>query len=468
MEFVKPPDAFSFEEPNAPQRWARWEKQFNTYFVAAELSGKTQEVQVARLLNAAGPEAQEVHELFVYDNEDDKKDYKKILKKFAEYCRPKKMLVYERYRFWKRAQKEGEPFDSWFKDLRIIAKDCEFAEEDNMIRDMIVFYVFDKKVQERMLRKSDLTLKDAMDACRAAESSQSQLAEIRQENVTSISEVGTGPGTRKKCFHCNVTGHIAQDCPSREERKEVKEFQCFNCQGFGHRSRECPSGDSYPQRKRKKSRGGRGRGRGRGGGRGGRYGANSMHEVTETEEEEYAQEFSALSLSALRVTTPADSPDDSPAEDVVAEEGVDSKPVLVEEMETKPIRRNALQVYSQDFEESVSSLDTLCVSSVSESVKKRYVKFRFYDIMLGKSTLAELKIDSGAEANVIPLKVYRRLFPERFREDGSPISRFIRKSTRSLEAYGGVTVPHLGTVNLPCEYNGKKFMCRLRYCDMRY
>ena len=95
MEFVKPPDAFSFEEPNAPQRWARWEKQFNTYFVAAELSGKTQEVQVARLLNAAGPEAQEVHELFEYANEDDKKDYKKILKKFSEYCRPKKMLVYE-------------------------------------------------------------------------------------------------------------------------------------------------------------------------------------------------------------------------------------------------------------------------------------------------------------------------------------------------------------------------------------
>ena len=152
MEFVKPPDAFSFEEPNAPQRWTRWEKQFNTYFVAAGLSGKTQEVQVARLLNAAGPEAQEVHELFEYENEDDKKDYKKILKKFSEYCRPKKMLVYERYKFWNRAQKEGEPFDSWFKDLRIIAKDCEFAEEDNMIRDMIVFYVFDKKVQERRLR----------------------------------------------------------------------------------------------------------------------------------------------------------------------------------------------------------------------------------------------------------------------------------------------------------------------------
>ena len=49
------------------------------------------------------------------------------------------------------------------KDLRIIAKDCEFAEEDNMIRGIVVFRIFDKKVQERMLRKSDLTLKDSME-----------------------------------------------------------------------------------------------------------------------------------------------------------------------------------------------------------------------------------------------------------------------------------------------------------------
>ena len=94
MEFVKPPEPFALEEPNAQQRWTRWIKQFETYFVAAELSGKTAEVQVARLLNAAGPEAQEIHELFTYEAEDDKKDYKKVLKKFTEYCRLKKNLVY--------------------------------------------------------------------------------------------------------------------------------------------------------------------------------------------------------------------------------------------------------------------------------------------------------------------------------------------------------------------------------------
>ena len=57
MGFVKSPEQFSFEEPNAPQRWVRWEKQFTIYFTAAELETKSKEVQVARLLNAAEAEA---------------------------------------------------------------------------------------------------------------------------------------------------------------------------------------------------------------------------------------------------------------------------------------------------------------------------------------------------------------------------------------------------------------------------
>ena len=161
--------------------------------------------------------------------------------------------MYERHRFWKRVQKEGEPFDRWVKDLRMIAKDCEYAEEDNMIRDNIVFSVWDKKVQERMLRKSDLTLKDAMEYCRAAESSQSQLAEIRRDDVAGINEMRNGADGRQ-CFHCGESGHISPNCPNKE-----KQFKCYNCNEVGHKSFDCPQGDGYPQRKKKNAQRGRGR-----------------------------------------------------------------------------------------------------------------------------------------------------------------------------------------------------------------
>ena len=440
---MKPPEAFNFEEPNAPQRWSRWEKQFQTYFTAAELSAKTAEVQVARLLNAAGPEAQEVHELFTYANDDEKKDYKAVLKKFSEYCRPKKNLIYVRYKFWHHEQKEGEAFDHWVKDLHMIAKDCEFTEEDNMIRDKVVFGINDKKVQERMLRKSDLTLTEAKEYCRAAESSQSQLSEMRKDERAGINEMKGGVASGVQCFYCNESGHIATNCPQKEEDQKQKQYKCYNCQKQGHRSFECPEGDSYPQRKKKNSQRGRGRGRGRAR-RGRSFPSREVHEMEEGVAEEYAQEFSSLSLSTLSVT--AESESESGPE--VLAEGPSQEDEVVEMEKRSPTPK------------------TLCINSLGESTKKRFVKFRMYDLLHGKSSLVEMKIDSGAEANVMPLKRYKELYPDRVGEDGLPLPRYIRSSSKKLEAYGGIEVPQLGTVNLPCQYNGKKFMCRFFVCDI--
>ena len=49
------------------------------YFVVADLAGKSKEVQTVRLLNAAGADAQEIHELFTFTSDDEKKEYKTML-----------------------------------------------------------------------------------------------------------------------------------------------------------------------------------------------------------------------------------------------------------------------------------------------------------------------------------------------------------------------------------------------------
>ena len=64
------------------------------------------------------------------------------------------------------------------------------------------------------------------------------------------------------------------------------------------------------------------------------------------------------------------------------------------------------------------------------------------------------------------MKKYKELYPDRFDENGVPDPKYLRKSDRKLEAYGGQEVPHHGTVNLPVEYAGKKFMCRFFLCDI--
>ena len=225
MEHFRAPDHFSFDGPNVAQRWNRWEKQFNTFFTACELPKKEKDVQVAILLHTAGTDAQEIHEQFQFTQETDKKDVTKILKMFRDYCQPRKNTVYERYCFWSRNQVSDEPIDKWVKDLRTIARNCEFEnQEDNMIRDKIVFGVQDSRVKERMLRETELTLEKAVEICRAAESTKSQMKEMCQQSHSteqaSISEMRTRSdgGERQQ-----------EDRNENLPRDERKEFKCYNC-----------------------------------------------------------------------------------------------------------------------------------------------------------------------------------------------------------------------------------------------
>ena len=93
------------------------------YFVVAELAGKSKEVQTVRLLNAAGADAQEIHELFTFTSDDEKKEYKTMLRKLAEYVRPKRNVVFKHHRFFSRNQKEDEPFDKGAEELAVDLKE---------------------------------------------------------------------------------------------------------------------------------------------------------------------------------------------------------------------------------------------------------------------------------------------------------------------------------------------------------
>ena len=141
------PDPFNFNGADVAQRWVKWRKTFETYFTAAEVSKKAPNVQIAILLHTAGGEAQEIHSQFIFTEQENKDDIKTVLDKFGEYCNPQKNTVFERYRFWSKEHVEGEPMDKWVKDVRTISANCEFKDEDDQIRDKIVFAYKDGKVK---------------------------------------------------------------------------------------------------------------------------------------------------------------------------------------------------------------------------------------------------------------------------------------------------------------------------------
>ena len=399
------PDSFNFNGTDVAQRWTKWRKTFETYFTAAELSSKPAKVQIAILLHAAGEEAQEIHSQFTFADTENAEDTKTVLDKFHSYCNPRQHSVYERYRFWMKEHIESEPIDKWVKDLKTLSTNCEFKDENDQLRDKIVFSYKDNKVKERMLRDQNLDLAKTLEICRAAESTKVQIKSMcnARESEVDIQEL-------------RHSRENSQERNNHRERNDTEgQFRCYNCTGFGHLSRDCPNGDSYPRGRsssrrgrrnnRNNSRGGRGRSASFHRGRHNDRNNRSFHDMEE--EPDPLAEFQTLSLSAV----------------------------------------------------SVSSVNA------TKTVTKRYVPFEFYNNRAKFVDKADLKVDSGSEGNLMPIKTYCKLYPNRIGKDGRPLPEFVEENNATLTAYGGNVIGHLGKVTLPCSFKGHKFMADFYLSD---
>lgn len=167
MEFVKKVDDLSFDG-NLAENWRSFKKAYDIFELAADVVKKKDESRIAIFLNAAGKEAQDLLDTLPLTDEE-KKSYKNVVDAYEAFCIPKKNVVYERFVFYSRNQKEGEAFDNFLVDIKKLFKTCEFGDhKDDMIRDRIVMGITDKRIQEKML-KEDIDLKKVVEWCRATE-----------------------------------------------------------------------------------------------------------------------------------------------------------------------------------------------------------------------------------------------------------------------------------------------------------
>ena len=152
-----------------------------------------------------------------------------------------KKLVFERYKFWQRDQREGEPIVQWVNYLRIRLPSCEYEDQNKSnLRDRIVFGVADIRVKERLLRESHLNLAKALDICHAAEAIKVQTkvmesdSQQRQE-VNILSKKNTGKPNRR--------GNNPAEASTVSHKYQTQFYQGRNCGycGCQHPPRKCPA-----------------------------------------------------------------------------------------------------------------------------------------------------------------------------------------------------------------------------------
>ncbi|XP_055910817.1 uncharacterized protein K02A2.6-like [Eupeodes corollae] len=195
MDFTKP-HSLSLDG-NLKENWKRFKLQFDIYSTATKTNKEDAEVLVARLLSCAGREAIELFQTFNM-TEADRKVPTKVVEQFEKYCNPRTNIVYERYVFYKRAQKEGEPFDHFLKDIATLVENCGFdGHKDDMLRDRIVIGIINQNTQTQLLKIENLTLEKAIETCRIAETTMEQSKVMQRTSEDPKSEIHANSHSNK-------------------------------------------------------------------------------------------------------------------------------------------------------------------------------------------------------------------------------------------------------------------------------
>jgi hypothetical protein len=86
-------------------------------------------------------------------SEEDGKKLEVLYTNFEKHVKPKSNKIYSRYKFLSRVQKEADTFEEYLTDLRLLVKDCDYQDQDGMIRDAIVFGTKDHKGQRKIYKR---------------------------------------------------------------------------------------------------------------------------------------------------------------------------------------------------------------------------------------------------------------------------------------------------------------------------
>ncbi|KAH1023804.1 hypothetical protein HUJ05_003404 [Dendroctonus ponderosae] len=103
-------------------------------------------------------------------------------------------VIFERFKFNSVVQKEGQQCDSFHTELRKAVKTTKYTSSDEMVRDRVEMGIWDKTTHEKLLREPNLTLKKAVDLCRATEISKTRAKALQNEvSVSTLKRKRTNP-----------------------------------------------------------------------------------------------------------------------------------------------------------------------------------------------------------------------------------------------------------------------------------
>ena len=173
----------------------------------------------------------------------------KIVERFADYCADRDSETIHASRFCTCRQAKGQSIDSYYRELQILAKKCNFAQiTDRLLKYQVICGVANPSVQERLFREpNSSTLEKTFKIIRSAEATDKQAKEMSKEEPETVAFV-CKTGNRQGAIPRQNAGQIGgsgaksrslKSCPKCGLSHKPKAFPAFNkicsrCQNLHH------------------------------------------------------------------------------------------------------------------------------------------------------------------------------------------------------------------------------------------
>lgn len=109
--------------------------------------------------------------------------------------------------------------------------------------------------------------------------------------------------------------------------------------------------------------------------------------------------------------------------------------------------------HQEESDFDMLTFNNIQASSMTTSRDEAYVKLEVQLSSHSGVHQLQLKVDTGAQGNTLPLRVFRQMFPDLLTKEGQPIKKIrdAAKTTR-LTAYNGTNITCLGMHRFPCRF----------------
>lgn len=412
-ECLKPVESLSLDG-NVSENWRIFKRNWDIFMVAKGLDDKTDPIKINTFLNAIGKEAVEVFDSFNLAPAQ-QATYDLVVKAFDDFCKPRKNVVYERYVFGSRNQKEGEPFDTFLMEIKRLARNCSFTDENDMIRDRIVIGTTDSKLRAQLLAEKELTMDKAIEKARASEASKEQSASMSKS--AAVNEIGSSSNSNTKYTH---------------QTKNTATYRARGNQGNNKYKSAHNQNSSQNQQQRQRNTQSNG---------------NSSSNNKSNRQSDSVNNCTRCGLNHKVRECPAYGKKCHGCSKLNHYKSMCKQRIVA-----------AIDTHTDDDDDSSEYfVGTLNNINETSSESSDSITFPWIEPIGMNGKIVESKIDTGAETDVIPLKVLKKI---------GPIE--VRPTSVTLRAFGGQKIKPTGMCTLLLTFNGISFKKNFAVVDLDF